>query len=175
MRLAGETKHLRDVLHPSRGRHYIGTFDGLTVVTSWDLASALFGEAADQKISRSAVPGFQQAVLQTYPDATILGIVLHSVVNLWGVALFQNGQAQRIAAGAADDGWLIREGPELPEEQSRPEDFTLPEDGEDVALAATARVFGHRLDDPAPHWSGDLPMQSFSLTRPGLLSRLLGR
>jgi hypothetical protein len=175
MRLTTEAQFLRDVLNPSRGQHYIGTFDGLIVVASWELTSALFGDEANRKIVRSGVPGFQQALLQAHPEDHILGIVLHSVVNLWGLALFQNGRVQRIAAGAADDGWIVNEGPERPEEPFRPATFTLPEDGEDVALAATARVFSQRLDDPAPHWCGGLPMQRFTITRPGLLSRLFGR
>jgi hypothetical protein len=51
------------------------------------------------------------------PQSTILALELHSVVNLYGYALFQNCQLVRGRAGSAEDGVFLDTGDPLPEEQ----------------------------------------------------------
>jgi hypothetical protein len=168
----GQNETLRTAIDPRRKANYIGCYNNLTVITSWACAEAMFGPAVHPVTAPTA--SFREHLMRAFPASTILAIILHSVTNLWGIALVENGQPIRTAAGSADDGWIVNDGPPLPEEA--PSDrFHLPDDGEELCLAASARVLGHRLDSPdGPDWQ-QWPVQRFEIERPSLFSRLFSR
>ncbi len=101
-----------------------------------------------------------------FPTASLLVIELHSVVNHFGYALYENGRLERAYGGDGDHGIVIDEGTIQPEEKSyfdksiihngnriftaeingREEKFDPCAFGEELVFAMSARFFGERLD-----------------------------
>ena len=73
-----------------------------------------------------------QALFRRFPRAEIAAVTLHSVVNLWGFALFSDGNALRRKAGSADDGTFEDTGDPLPEERELLAKSTLNAKGQRV-------------------------------------------
>ena len=98
------------------------------------------------------------ALLAAFPKATIFTLVLHSVVNLWGFAWYENGRKIRATWGAADDGLMLDFGAPLPEEAVyRQSDDTPDVVGEDTCFAVSSRILGKRIDQ--------FPLENIQLTR----------
>lgn len=117
-------------------------------------------------------------ILDAFPKASILGITLHSVVNLFGYYLFENGKLQRAYAGTADDGVQVDEGELQPEERpffekstmrdgeryftadinGQMEEFDASCFGETLVFEMAKRFFGKQLDR-VDIW--DLAMEAF--------------
>lgn len=109
----------------------------------------------------------------------MLAMVLHSVVNLFGYAIYQNGELIRVRAGSADDGLIIEQGEPLPEEEAlfaksvlkdgeriyrteingQLEEFTEDTFGEEFVFDLSQRFLGSRFDQFDP-W--DLKMEKFT-------------
>lgn len=112
-------------------------------------------------------PFFKQA-LSIFPDGTLCMIILHSVVNLYGYALYENGQLVREFAGCADDGITHEFGEPLPEERDAfsksknvdgervflvEYDGTIEEVshdgyGENLVFEVASRFYGEKVDQP---------------------------
>ena len=72
------------------------------------------------------------ALFHRFAGADVAAVTLHSVVNLWGFAVFRNGRALRRKAGSADDGTFEDWGSPLPEEEDLLANSLLDVDGERI-------------------------------------------
>ncbi len=107
-----------------------------------------------------------QALFRRFPHSEVAAVTLHSVVNLWGFALFRDGRPLRRKAGSADDGTFEDTGDPLPEERDLlakstrnadgkrvyrlpefpDEDFTEDQVGEEYVFKVFERFTGERPD-----------------------------
>ena len=105
-------------------------------------------------------------VLGLFPQAAVLRVGLHSVVNLWSYEYFEGGRLLRAYGGSADDGVMVDEGDLLPEERphfersvvrdgqrsfhaeidGRTEEFDASAFGEELVFEVMGRFFGCRPD-----------------------------
>jgi hypothetical protein len=168
--------------YPNDDQLFIGAYSGTILIGH----SALGGRCIEsdwQPVLRGV-----QSVL---PGADLAAFALHSVVNLYGYAIFRGMDRIRVRYGS-DGEEYINEGELLPEEvelskQSELRDgeriFKMEFDGqtfeqsesemgEEFVFEVTKRYFGKRLDQfQSLHW----PMEEFRLPKkPGLWSRLFG-
>jgi len=121
-------------------------------------------------------------ILKTFPQAAVLSLSLHSVVNLFSYAYFEHGGLLRAYAGSADSGVVLDVGEWLAEERPHFERSVVREDkryfyseirgsavefsadafGERLAFEVAARFFGCRLGKSHPVIEPlELPMEAF--------------
>jgi hypothetical protein len=106
------------------------------------------------------------ALFQLYPNATILELGLHSVVNFFHYKLWMGGKIVRHFAGSADDGLVSNVGEHLPEEephfkksemrdgelvfvtehQGKKHEYDVSAYGEELLFSVASRFLGERLD-----------------------------
>ena len=170
--------------YASNGNLYIGAYDRSFVIGHMDLANSCFS---------GDVPPVINAIETVLPDSTVLALGLHSVVNLYGYALFKSNRLVRGRAGSADDGVFLDIGEPLAEElplfaksivnadgeRVWPEEFDgVIEEmdhssmGEEFVFEISRRFFGERFDC-FEHDS--LPMSEFRSTPRSFWRRLLGK
>lgn len=170
--------------YPRNGNLYVGAYGNSLVIGHMDLAGSCFN---------GGVPPVVNAIDAVLPHSTILALQLHSVVNLYGYALFQKNTLVRGRAGSADDGVFLDVGEPLPEEQSLFERSTVNGEGEQVWLyefdgvteemdhscmgeefvfEVSRRFFGERFDG-FDH--DELLMSEFKSTSRSLWQRLFGK
>lgn len=104
--LASET--FDQAIWPTAGQIWIGEIGGCLVITSRGIVDPFFDRQPSVAV---------QKFFALFPDAEICALTLHSVVNLWGFALFRQGRLVRRKAGSSDDGTFCEEGEPQPEEQ----------------------------------------------------------
>lgn len=170
--------------YPRNGNLYIGAYQRAVVIGHMDLAGSCFN---------GDVPPVVGALDQALPGATILALELHSVVNLYGYALFENKRLVRGRAGSADDGVFLDIGKPLAEEQPLFAQSVINGDGEQVWLdefegvvkemdhsclgeefvfEVSRRFFGQRFDC----FDHDaLPMSEYKTKSRSLWQRLMGK
>jgi len=171
-------------IYPDSNQLYLGAYDGAAIIGSHKITDRCFsGEVPDEvKRLTSAIPG-----------ARILAITLHSVVNLFGYAYYENGTLVRLRAGSANDGVFADYGEVLPEEerlfqQSVIRNGTrvfledtdgvqeeLPEDafGEEFVFELSRRFFDYRINERHDVWN--LQMERLTPIEPkSWFRRLLG-
>ncbi len=121
-------------------------------------------------------------ILKTFPRAAVLSLSLHSVVNLFSYAYFEQGRLLRAYAGCADSGVVLDVGELLAEERPRFErsvvregkryfyseigetvaEFSAEAYGETLAFEIMVRFFGCKLGRTHPKIDPfELPMESF--------------
>jgi hypothetical protein len=151
-------------IYPPKGELYLKNYRTAAVICEQDIACAFFSGRKHLWRSRTSplAASTRDTILSLFPDREIVVLVLHSVVNLWGYAVYQSGTLIRCAAGTADDGIICDMGIPLPEEQPALEHRALAAidetgDGEELVFDVARRVFGERLDHVA--------LKSFALTR----------
>lgn len=152
-RYTGDTTY--DVaIYPPSNTLFMGAYPKAVVICDLQLPVSFFDEKAQKKIGDpiSKSDKFKSDVLTLFPQGHVLSIVLHSVVNLWGIALFSQGKFIRSVAGSADDGILSDSGTPLPEEHEVCEGRSLEEvnaygDGEKLVFNVSRRIFGGRKID----------------------------
>lgn len=88
-----------------RNQLYLGSYDEAVVIGNYGLVDRAFDGSVPQIVERL------QSLL---PGSCVLVITLHSVVNLFGYAWFDNGRLVRARAGSADDGVFFESGEPLP-------------------------------------------------------------
>nr|WP_148598346.1 hypothetical protein [Aquisphaera giovannonii] len=151
----------------------IGAYEGAAIIGHPDIVNACLEPRADPMTAR---------ILTAFPEAAVLRVGLHSVVNLWGYAYFERGRLTRAFGGSADDGVVLDEGDLLDEERpyfersvvrdgrrffladinGQMEDFDASSFGEELTFEIMGRFLGCRPDrtsekiDPI-----ELPMESF--------------
>jgi hypothetical protein len=168
--------------YPSDDQLFLGAYPGTILIGHTSLIDRCF-ESDWQPVLR--------AVQSILPGADTAAFALHSVVNLYGYAVFRGTDRIRVRYGAEGEEH-INEGELLPEEvelykQSELRDgervfktefdgqtFEQPESdmGEEFVIEMTKRYFGKRLDQfESLKW----PMEEFRVPKkPGLWSRLFG-
>jgi hypothetical protein len=142
---------LWDALHPDGDTMFVGAYPGGVLVCHADLAGALIHGNAWSRVTGSLRPDFRERMLRLYPAGEVMAMALHCVARLWGFAAYRQGRRIRTAAGSAAEGVFADGGPPLPEEAPAlagrpPGRFDDCAAGEDLVLAASARMFGCGID-----------------------------
>src|SRR6476661_7944577 len=74
---------VEEVINPDNKEVYIGTYKNNLIICTQDMPMSFFeGESGHA----------EKVLTDTFPDAEICSIVLHSVVNLWGYSIIKKGQ-----------------------------------------------------------------------------------
>jgi hypothetical protein len=127
---------------------YVGAYTNALVVGSVSLAEEAF---------TGAVPRAVECATAMLPGCRALVAVLHSVVDLFGYAWYENGKLLRARAGSADDGIFFDKGAELPlERELKAFDDTI--DGEELVMELCRPFLGCRIDE---YSAWDLRMELF--------------
>ena len=100
----GEVTTLEDGIYPKTLT--IGAYEGAVVIGLPSIDTYLDPASHSVKL-----------LLQMFPAAKILCMQLHSVVNLFGYAVYENGEFRRLRRGSADASLVADEGQPLPLEQ----------------------------------------------------------
>ena len=139
-------------IFPKDGDHlYVGAYDQALVVGSTSIVDNSF---------HGGVPWIVDHARTLLPNARVLIVTLHSVVDLFGYAWFENGQFIRGRAGSADDGVFFDQGDLLPVERKLME-FDPDSGGEEFVMELCRPFLGCRLDEFSI-W--DLQMEHFVKT-----------
>ncbi|MEZ6142778.1 MAG: hypothetical protein R3B84_19625 [Zavarzinella sp.] len=173
-----------DGCYPQNGNLYVGAYHHSIVIGDIALTNSCFEEKAPPIISQ---------LNQLLPNCCCVALLLHSVVNLYGYAVFHNGKPVRIRAGCADDGEYLNFGVPIAEElpldakasttptgeriwtvdiQGTPEEFDHSSIGEEYVFAISKRFFGEQFDQ-FDH--DQLTMSEYKLQKKSFLSRLMGK
>jgi hypothetical protein len=166
----GEMTSFDIAIYPRGKELYIGAYDEGCIIANGHLCDALTTEPEKPgKIAGTSAQGQAAGtkLLALYPQARILALVLHSVVDLWGFSYYEAGQLKRATWGAADDGLMRDFGEPFPEESPyrQGEDWKNMIDGEDLCFAVSARLLGARLD-MLPF--ENIPLQQFTPAKKGI-------
>ncbi|MBL8849951.1 MAG: hypothetical protein JNG89_09710 [Planctomycetaceae bacterium] len=100
-------------------------------------------------------------LLETFPGSRILCLMLHSAVNQFGYAVYEQGRLKRARIGDSDFGVFLDEGDVLPEEVfarsiirdefcGQTQEFLDDAYGEEFVFELSRRFFGSRLDEDSP-------------------------
>nr|WP_165230833.1 hypothetical protein [Aquisphaera insulae] len=151
----------------------IGAYEGAAIIGHPDIVNACLEPRADPMTAR---------ILAAFPQAAVLRVGLHSVVNLWGYAYFERGNLVRAFGGTADDGVVLDEGDLLDEERphfersvvrdgrrfffadidGQMEEFDTSAFGEELTFEIMGRWLGCRPDRTSDEIDPiELPMESF--------------
>lgn len=116
---------------------YVGAYTNALVLGSRLIAEEAFADG---------VPRAVQCATELLPGCRALVAVLHSVVDLFGYAWYEDGKLFRARAGSADDGVFFEKGPSLPLEQKlKAFDETI--DGEELVMELCRPFLGCRIDE----------------------------
>lgn len=148
-----DTSTLESAIYPKSGDLHLANFGRSAVICEQDIACAFFAGKKHLWRTRTSpeAAAARDKILAHFSDREIIVLVMNSVVNLWGYAVYQDGALVRCAAGAADDGIICDTGPPLPEEQATLGHQSLSEideegGGEDLVFEISRKLFGMRLD-----------------------------
>jgi hypothetical protein len=155
LRLLGGTYKSRgaatfeDALYPRHDADlYVGAYEQAIVLGSLPIAGEAF---------TGTVPRAVECAAEMLPGCRVLAVTLHSVVNLFGYAWFEDGRLLRARAGSADQGVFFERGPPLPIEQKlKAFDETI--DGEELVMEICRPFLGCRIDE---YDAWDLRMELF--------------
>jgi hypothetical protein len=161
---------------PARKMIWVGRAGDCLIISSKGLAQQFFEKKSSD---------FMSLLFARFPESEIAALILHSVVNLWGFALYRNGEPFRRKAGASDDGTYLDEGAPIAEEEELlakstldaegrrvyrlpewpDEDFSEDGVGEEFVFAIFGRMTGARPDKPKETAAiiGALPCVGFAL------------
>ncbi len=95
--------------YPDSGSYIVGAYEHAVFLADQDVIYECF-ENREHTFFKSA--------LSLYPEGKLLMLVLHSVVNYFGYAYYENGQLVREYAGSAEQGLISEFGQVQPEEQT---------------------------------------------------------
>lgn len=173
--LVSEAVDLND--YPKGGQLYIGAYEHGVVIAHPLLPALLFDEVGRNKnFGHVKANGqFCRAIHELFPTGEVMALNLHSVVNMWGFALYRNGLLMRCASGA--EGVLHSSiGTLLPEEKPMLAKHSIDslDSGdvvysEDLVFDVSQRMLGYRYDE--------LDLEELKCSyfkRRSWLSRLLG-
>jgi hypothetical protein len=151
----------------------VGAYDGAAVISDPRIIDSCSSLGDDPLMRR---------VLGLFPQAAVLRIALHSVVNLFGYEYFEGGKLLRAYAGCADEGVMMDVGEWLPEERPHfersvvrdgerlfyadingsEEELDASAYGEELAFEVMGRFFGCRPDQARDEADPlELPMEAF--------------
>lgn len=141
--------------------------EGSAVIGAYKMAAMIADQAIYKCFDNRDSSLFKQA-LQIYPNGSCLILVLHSVVNLYGYALYEKGVLIREFGGNGEEEITSEFGNPLPEEAQaferskiingervfydeigrKTEEFSPSSYGETLAFLVASRFFGECLDMP---------------------------
>lgn len=130
---ARETVSFERALHPSPGVALAHWNDHLLLLSS-PLVEPLLSSPSPSASAR--------ATLEALGPQPLRVATLHSVTNLYGYALFENGKLIRGRTGAADDGLIWQQGSPFEWEQPEEDEF----DGEQAVFHFLTPALGWSLD-----------------------------
>jgi hypothetical protein len=154
-------------------RLVIGAYKGVAIIGHPRLVRACLEPRADPLTER---------ILTVFPRAAVLRVGLHSVVNLWSYAYFEEGRLVRAHGGSADDGVVLDEGDLLDEEKphfersvvrngqrffyaeinGETEEFDASAYGEELVFEVMGRLLGCRPDRTRNEFDPiELPMEAY--------------
>lgn len=113
------------VINPDDDTVYVGTYKDNLLICAPDIPMQFFEDE---------VSHVEKTLIEHFPTSEICSIILHSVVNLWGFSVIQNGQKIRVKAGSADDGTFVDVGEPLEEEKDLLSKSTLDKKGNRIYL-----------------------------------------
>jgi hypothetical protein len=149
-----EASALSSAIYPQNGDLHLASYRSSAIICEQDIACAFFDGKKHLWRHRAsqAAASARDKILEHFADREITALVLHSVVDLWGYAVYRDGVMIRCAAGAADDGIICDMGARLPEEHTvlrgRPLAEVVEDDGgEELVFEMSRRLFGTRLDE----------------------------
>lgn len=145
-----------EAIHLQNADMGIGAYDGGLILCGVDI------DLPENESARKMV----DALFQLYPNATILELGLHSVVNFFHYKLWVGGKIVRHFAGSADDGLVSNVGAYLPEEEphfkksemrdgelvfviergGEKHEYDVSAYGEELLFSVSSRFLGERLD-----------------------------
>jgi hypothetical protein len=175
--------------HRSRGMTTFdeGIYPDQLVIGAYDGAAVIGAPSKFHEFEPMAGHPLIPRILRTFPQAAVLVIGLHSVVNLFYYSYFESGKLLRAYGGAAECGVMLDVGPWLPEERphfersvvrdgmryflvetdGQKEEYNAPAFGEDLVFELMAKFFGCRPDRVHPKIEpGELAMESFERVKP---------
>jgi hypothetical protein len=120
----GDKQPFESVINPDDDKIYIGNYNGNTIICLQHLTF----EAIDPSLSRAEV-----ILSNTFQDTDIVTFILHSVVNLWGYSIVNNGKKVRVRAGDSEE-LIIERGEILEEEKELFSKSKLNDKGERVYI-----------------------------------------
>jgi hypothetical protein len=165
-----------DGIYPDR--LVVGAYDGAAVIGAPNLIDSF-----EPMGHEALIP----MILKIFPQAAVLAVSLHSVVNLFYFAYFEEGRRLRAYGGSAENGVLVDVGELLPEERPHFEEsvvrdcsryfysdidghtaeFSADAYGETLTFEVMARFLGCILDRGHPQIDPlKLPMESFDREKP---------
>jgi len=131
---------------------YVGAYEGAFVLGSIPITEEAFA---------GVVPKAVTCVNTMLPGCRVLIVLLHSVVDLFGYAIFEHNRLVRARAGSADSGVYVDFGDLLPiERKLKAFDDTI--DGEELVMEISRPFIGCRIDE---YNSWDLGMELFRRSR----------
>ena len=131
-----------------KGDLYLGAYANAIVVGSAEIVEEAF---------TGRVPRAVQCAFDLLPGCRVLIATLHSVVDLFGYAWYENGKLLRARAGSANDGIFFEQGLPLPIEQKL-KSFDETIDGEELVMELCKPFLGCRIDE---YDAWDLKMELF--------------
>lgn len=164
------------VINPDDDKIYIGNYNGNTIMCLQHLTF----EAIDSSLSRAEV-----ILSNTFQDTDIVTFILHSVANLWGYSIVNNGKKVRVRAGDSEE--LIIESGEILEEEKElfsksklndkgervyifddmPDDeFSDDQVGENFVFDISAKYLGQSLDACDELFETEFEGYTFSKSKP---------
>ena len=178
-------------LGPSRSRGMTtfdyGIYPDHLVVGAYDGAAIIGGPNLIDSFEPMGRSPLIPLILRTFPQAAVLTVSLHNVVNLFNYAYFEKGKLLRACGGDADSGVVVDVGELLPEERPHFERSVVRDGkryfypdiggntlevsaeayGETLAFEVMARFLGCRLGRDEPQIDpSELPMESFDRKEP---------
>lgn len=163
-------------VYPEQGTVVIGAFEKAIVLADQDIIFDCF---------ENREHAYFKKALSLYPQGKLLMVVLHSVVDYFGYAYYENGVLVRELSGTAEDGVQSEVGEPQPEEQAiyarskivdgervitekrdwaGPEQFidqSLAMFGEDLTFAIMQKVVACPFDQSIPGEHYELKMEQF--------------
>ena len=155
----------------------VGVYEGAAIIGQPDIAKACLEPRADPITAR---------ILSVFPQASVLRVGLHSIVNLWSYAYFERGRLLRAYGGSADDGVVLDVGDLLEEEKphfersvvrdgqriffvqrgGQTKEFDASAFGESLVFEVMRRFLGCRPDQTRDGFDPiELPMETFERVR----------
>lgn len=158
---ARETISFERALHPSPG----------VALAHWNDHLLLLSSPLVEPLLQSPSPNAAtRGILEVLGPQPLLVATLHSVTNLYGYALFENGKLIRGRTGAADDGLIWQQGSPFEWEHSEEDEF----DGEQAVFTFLSSALGCSLDTASDQLYS-LPLKRYHAAGlVGKLKRLLG-
>lgn len=172
-----DKRYWESVINPDDGRIYIGQHNGNTIICMQELPI----ESLDTSLSRA-----EKVFSENFPNADIVTFALHSVVNLWGYSVVNNGKKLRVRGGTADSGIIVESGEILEEEkelfskskvnangdrvfvfEGMPNDeFEDSQVGENFVFDLSRKYFGESLDSGDALFEVELEGYTYSTSKP---------